>query len=279
MKILLTGGNGFIGKEFQDAFADRHIITAPPHSEMDAADERRAEQVIREVEPEVIIHLAGLVDKDTCEREPERAMRTNAESTRIMATAAAKYGIFFFYLSTDLVFSGDRNKPYVESDVTSPANSYGRSKLQGEKYIREICDYDNYLIVRTSGIFGRHGKNFLSTLVRKMQTEPSVKLVDDRISSFTYAPDLADAAGNLLEARASGILHLVNAGACTAWDFALHIKERLSLSTRFEKFGADDYERHAPIPRYRVLASEYSPPKHPPLRAWDAALDEFIDSM
>ena len=279
MRILLTGGSGFIGQEFQEAFGNHYIITAPSHDEMDVTNEQQARKMVKEVEPEVVIHLAGLVSKEECEREPERAMRVNAEGTRIMAAVAAEYGAFFFYLSTDFVFAGDRSKPYAESDVPSPRNSYGRSKLQGEKYIREVCGDHSCLIVRTSRVFGKYGKNFISTLPQRMKNEPSIQLVHDCVSSFTYAPDLANAVENLLQTEAHGIIHLMNSGACSIWDFAHHIKSKLHLQTHLEKIRMDDFHEPAPLPRYTVLASEHSLEKYHPLRSWETALDEFLNTI
>src|SRR5262249_5786687 len=158
---------------------------------------------------------------DDCEREIDRAMKTNGASPGVLAGVANEIGARFIHVSSDYCFNGRKTGAYVEDDPTGPDSDlcvYGRSKLDGER--RVAAAGDNWLIVRTSWVFGPDGPNFVATILNLAKSRPHLKVVNDQRGRPTYAPDLAVAIMSLVEKRAHGIVHAANQNSCTWYDFA-----------------------------------------------------------
>ena len=170
MNIVVTGAKGQVGTECV-------ALGATP-----CADDITT---IEELDADVVIHSAAMTDVDGCERDPDEAMRVNAEGTKRVRAAARD--AFFVYVSTDYVFDGTKPTPYVESDPTAPINAYGRSKLAGELAI----DLERGAIVRTSWVCGAHGNNMVKTILRLLGREGTLRFVDDQRGHPTMAADLA----------------------------------------------------------------------------------------
>lgn len=280
MRILLTGGKGFIGREIVAASDSRHEIAAPPHSELDVLDKSKTADVIGAFRPDAVIHLAAMVGKEDCERDPGAAVSLNAGGTRNVAEAAAEAGAFMVFLSSDFVFSGRSVIPCTETDIPSPINVYGETKLAGEKVIEETCDADKYLIVRTSRVFGVEGRNFISALPGRMRREDELKLISDDLSSFTYAPDIAASLEKMLSAGACGLFHLVNEGTCSTWEFGERIRRKIGVAVGLMKVNFDDFDETPPSPRFRMLsAAKFRGTGFERLCSWDEALDKFLKRL
>src|ERR1700682_1166287 len=176
-----------LGQDLMLHLAARHEVLGLERAE---ADITSADQVLRAVktkDPEVVIHAAAFTAVDDCERWPELAFQVNAEGTRNLAMACREWHLPVLYVSTDYVFDGEKPTPYVEEDTPNPINVYGRSKLQGERYLRDLLE--RYLIVRTSWLFGRNGRNFVRTILSKARRGEPLRVVDDQIGSPTYSWD------------------------------------------------------------------------------------------
>lgn len=230
MRILLTGKNGQVGWELQRALAPLGEITACDREQLDLCDVFQVRARIRELQPQLIVNAAAYTAVDRAESEPEIAMQINANAPAAMAEAAKEVGALLVHYSTDYVFDGSSKVPYTEGDATNPLNVYGKTKLAGEQAIR--ASGADYLIFRTSWVYGARGKNFLLNILRLARERNELTIVNDQIGAPTWSRDLAEAtarivrnmsSGKNLAATAgefSGIYHLTSTGATSWFGFA-----------------------------------------------------------
>jgi dTDP-4-dehydrorhamnose reductase len=258
-RILITGAGGQLGRalqeEFPDAVALRHAdwdVTLPPPEPAEP--------------PGLVLHAAAWTDVDGAEADPQGAAAVNVGGTR----HAAELGAPIVYYSTDYVFDGRKSEPYVESDPPNPLSAYGRTKLHGEAAAGERA-----WVVRTSGLYGPTGTNFVRTMLKLASERDEVAVVDDQRSSPTYVGHLAAATRELL-ARPFGIWHLAAAGDCTWAEFAEAIFDEAGLDVRVRRVSSEELGRPAPRPAYSVLRSEKDAQALPP---WREGLRECLGLM
>jgi dTDP-4-dehydrorhamnose reductase len=203
--------------------------------------------VIRPVQAEtgLVLHAAGWTDVDGAESDPDGARRVNVEGTRNVVALGAPV----VYYSTDYVFDGSKREPYVESDEPRPLSVYGRTKLDGEREVREGW------IVRSSWLFGWTGTNFVRTMLRLGAERDEVSVVADQRGSPTYVGHLAEASRELLELP-GGVWHVAAEGECTWAEFARAIFEEAGVDCQVREITTEELGRPAPRPAYSVLRSE-----------------------
>jgi dTDP-4-dehydrorhamnose reductase len=236
-RVLITGAGGQLGRALAELFPD---ADARSRDELDVT--RPLELGYR---PDLVLHAAAWTDVDGAEAEPDEAARVNVEGTRNVVALGAPV----VYFSTDYVFDGDTRTPYVESGAPNPLSAYGRSKLDGEREIRDGW------IVRSSWLFGWTGRNFVRTMLALAEDRDEVRVVADQRGSPTYVGHLAEATRELL-GRPKGIWHLAADGKCTWAEFAAAIFEEAEVSCRVVPIGSKDLGRPARRPPYSVLRSE-----------------------
>jgi dTDP-4-dehydrorhamnose reductase len=245
-RILITGAGGQLGRALQATFAGADVlalthddwdVTLPPPS-VDAA---------------LVLHAAAWTDVDGAEADPQGAAAVNVGGTR----HAAELGAPLVYFSSDYVFDGAKREPYLESDAPNPLSAYGRSKLHGEGAAGERA-----WIVRSSGLFGEHGTNFVTTMLRLGRERGEVAVVGDQRTSPTYVGHLATATKELL-ARPYGVWHLAADGDCTWAELAEEIFELAGVDARVRTISSDELGRPAARPAYSVLRSEKDMPRLP----------------
>ncbi len=183
---------------------------------MDITDREQVIRIIKELKPEAVINAAAYTNVDGCEDERELAYNVNGKAPGYVAEACAAINAKLVHYSTDYVFDGSK-KEYVESDTTNPINVYGESKLLGEQNIARAMK--DYRIIRTSWLFGRHGKNFVDTMLTLSKQMDRVKVVNDQVGKPTYTVDLAEKTREILELP-PGIYHITNDGVCSWYEFA-----------------------------------------------------------
>jgi dTDP-4-dehydrorhamnose reductase len=196
--------------------------------------------------PDLVLHAAAWTDVDGAEADPKGAMRVNVEGTRNVVALGAPV----VYFSTDYVFDGRKGGPYVESDEPSPVSVYGRTKLEGEREVRQGW------IVRSSWLFGWTGKNFVRTMLALGEQQDEVSVVDDQRGSPTYVGHLAESIPELLE-QTHGVWHLAAEGDCTWAELAEAIFEEAGLTCRVRRITTEELGRPAPRPANSVLRSEH----------------------
>lgn len=271
--ILIIGKNGTLGKAFAKA-CDKRAITYKlmGRDNCDIADALSVEAAIRYYQPWAIINAAGYVRVDDGETEIEQCFRENHSGPSVLSAACAANGIKLVTFSTDLVFNGKQDKPYVESDQPDPLNIYGKSKAAAE--IDVLKNFSNALVVRTSAFFGPDDPyNFFHWVESSLEAGIPVPVASDIFISPTYVPDLADASLDLLIDDEKGIWHLANKGALSWYDLALKIaRESGYNSSLIRPLLHHEMNYKAPRPLYSVLGSS----KGYLLPGLDNAIDRYF---
>jgi dTDP-4-dehydrorhamnose reductase len=261
-RLLITGAGGQLGLALQEELADAHVI-AWTHVDWDVTLPPPP------VEADLVLHAAAWTDVDGAEDDPQGAAAANVGGTSHVAALGAP----LVYYSTDYVFDGRKREPYVESDPPNPLSAYGRSKLHGEAAAGEQA-----WIVRSSGLYGPTGTNFVRTMLRLAAERDEVAVVDDQRTAPTYVSHLAAATPALLE-RPYGIWHLAADGDCTWAEFAEAIFAEAGLSCRVRRVSGEELGRPALRPAYSVLRSEKGAPELPHWRdGLRACLDRIASS-
>ncbi|MFH1664818.1 MAG: dTDP-4-dehydrorhamnose reductase [Candidatus Omnitrophota bacterium] len=294
MKILITGSSGMLGTEFCGVFKGGHEVIGMDVREagegcpapdvfrkVDITDPGQVRKVFDEERPELVIHAAAWTDVDGCEKDPERADLINVAGTRNIAVSARAAGnIPVVFISTDFVFDGEKSSPYTERDKGHPLSVYGKSKWDAEKALEETLE--KYLIVRTSWLYGRNGKNFVDTVVAKGIAEGHLRVVSDQVGSPTYAKDLARAIRDLINIKKDprrDIYHICNSGRCSWQEFAVRIMSLVKdcAHVTVEPVTSAELSRPAPRPKFSVLDnSRFSEITGSAMRPWDEALEEYL---
>jgi dTDP-4-dehydrorhamnose reductase len=235
MKILVAGASGQVATclaMLGGSEAD-HQLTCLGRPALDITQEHQVFEIMSRHRPQIIVNASAYTDVERAEDEPEAAMAVNAHGVSHLAKAADRLKIPLIHISTDYVFSGDKETPYIETDQVGPINAYGRSKLAGELAIQSTLE--NYIILRSSWVYSPFGKNFMKTMMSLFQTRDQLNVVADQIGNPTSAWDIARTILDLCSARAngnqsSGLYHLAGSGTTSWHGFATAISELSKLA-------------------------------------------------
>ncbi len=300
MKVVVTGASGQLGMDLCKALKNEEVVPLA-HADIEIADLDSVRTACTRHKPDVIINTAAYVRVDDCETFPDKAFRINALGARNVAVVAQELGARLVHISTDYVFSGDRqgfkpNNPviaspvaprsnligpgYTEFDTPVPVSTYGRSKLAGEEFVRHLCT--RHFIIRSSGLFGIAGSsgkggNFVETMLRLGKERDEVRVVDDQIFSPTYTPDLANKVSQLIGTGCYGIFHITNSGACSWYEFTAEIIRLSGLRARVVPITSDQYPQKAKRPPYSVLDNYHLKLLGmAEMRSWQEGLREYL---
>ncbi len=218
MRVLVTGAKGMLGAALLSCLENQHTAVGADFNDFDICREAAVQNAFRDIRPEFVFHLAAYTDVDGCEANPQRANGVNAQGTCNVARACEEVGAVLAYISTDYVFDGRLGRPYREDDVPNPVSVYGHSKLAGERYVQSRLA--RHFIVRTSWLYGPHGKNFVATILRIAKDRGEIRVVDDQRGSPTYTGHLAQKLAQILNVQAYGTYHATAAGNCSWFEFA-----------------------------------------------------------
>jgi dTDP-4-dehydrorhamnose reductase len=273
MKILVTGAGGMLGRDFVEAAeAASHDVVALGHPDLDITDTKRTTEEIGSAAPDVVVNCAAWTDVDGAETAEAESTELNGAGAGNVAAAAAAAGAVVVYPSTDYVFDGRRGEPYAEGDKTRPLSAYGRSKLAGEQATAEANPRN--FVVRTSWVFGPHGKNFVETMLRLGEERDEVLVVSDQVGCPTYTAHLSEGLLELIEEEEYGIHHLAGAGHCSWSDFAREIFTQAGVDCEVKPATTAQVPRPAPRPSYGVLTSEREDAI--PLPPWRQGIGEYL---
>ena len=290
-RVMLVGADGQLGWEV----VRRAPKASIPCNALDIAqlDITQRDEVLRAVDrldPAVIVNAAAYTAVDKAESDAEAVYAVNCEGAAHLAQAAAAADVPLIHISTDYVFDGAKQAPYLESDPAAPLGIYGLSKLAGEEAVREACP--RHVILRTSWLYGVHGTNFVKTMLRLGRERERLRVVDDQHGSPTFAGDLADAiltlAGRLRSGdwphTGFGTFHLTGQGATTWCGFAREIfaaaAPTLGREPEIEPISTTDYPTAATRPLYSVLECGRIARIHGiALRAWQPALVQTMAAV
>jgi dTDP-4-dehydrorhamnose reductase len=272
--VLVTGGTGQLGTAFRALLGD---AVFPSRAELDLARPGSLASTLDAVGPRAIINCAAYTAVDRAESEEELATTVNGESVGVMAAWAADRAVPFVTYSTDYVFDGRGDRPYVESDPTDPVNAYGRSKLAGET---AALEHPTSLVIRTSWVISGTHPNFVATMVRLVQ-ERDLRVVDDQRGCPTIVDDLARATIAALGHGAAGLLHITNAGETTWFELARAAVAEAGFDPGLiSACGTEDYPTPARRPAYSVLGSERREELGiPPMPHWRMSLPAVVAAL
>jgi dTDP-4-dehydrorhamnose reductase len=255
MRLLVTGANGMLGhRVVEQARAAGHDVRGTDLPELDLTDAQAVFDFIGEQAPEAVVHCAAYTDVDGAEEREDLAREINCDASSHVAAAAGRNGAFVVAVSTDYVFAGDANRPYVEGDRPDPKGAYGRTKLEGERAIEEVGA--EFAIARTAWLFGAGGKNFVDTMLGLGADRDEVKVVADQIGSPTWTGFLAPALIEIAERRLTGVHHLTGEGQCSWAELAEETFRVAGLDCRVVPVTTAEFPRPAPRPAWSVLDAE-----------------------
>jgi len=275
MAILVVGSNGLLGQELMVQLRPLGPVAGVDVDTCDITEPAQLESVLDSVRPDWVVNSAAYTDVDGCEANPEMAWVINAIGAGNLARSCRDRDIGIVQLSTDFVFDGRKGAEYNEGDGPAPLSIYGESKLGGERHVIEI--EGRYIIVRTSWLFGKGGKNFPDTIIKAARSSDSLRVVSDQTGSPTYAVDLAYAIGELIRKDALGIIHVTNRGYCSWAEYAEFVLKISGIDTEVIPVSGEDLGRPAIRPGLSVLSTEkYEEITGKKMRFWQDAVRSYL---
>jgi len=278
--IVVFGCSGMLGSDLMELikYEENVHVRGYTHKECDISDSRDMNDILEGTDGSIthVINCSGLSNLETCEDDPSLAFKVNSDATRILSELCLKEQIHLTHISTDYIFEGLKNQPYLEQDEAIPLCIFGKSKLNGEGFVKAMGGKG--LIIRTSSLYGKFGKNTIDTILNKLELAVPVKVVSDLRNSPTYTMDLANIIIQLSLNNKSGIYNVVNSGSCSHYEFALKAAEYMN------------YNKNLLIPiSYLSLMSRVDRPKYSvlstlrlqqtfkePIRKWEDALYQYL---
>ena len=277
-KLMITGCNGQLGRAINQVYEGdgefECLNTDIP--ELDITDLEAVRAYVKKHAPYAIINCAAYTAVDKCETDEDNAYRINAIGPKNLAIAAAEQGCKLIHVSTDYVFRGDADTPYVETDEPHPVSAYGRTKLAGEQFVREYGK--DWFILRTAWLYG-DGKNFVRTMLKLAETREEVGVVCDQVGSPTSAVELAGAIKYLVPTEQYGIYHATCEGVCSWADFAREIFRLAGLPTRVKSLTSEEYPSPTKRPAYSVLENrKFNTETSYRFADWNDAIRTYLES-
>lgn len=276
MKVLVIGSYGMLGQELVRAFGDQEVI-AWDREDLDIANQVQVFQKIAELRPDIILNSVAYNAVDKAEENKDLAFAVNAEAVKYLTQVSNEVGAIFVHFSTDYVFEGVKREGYEEGDAINPQSVYAKSKAKGEEYLREIGG--KYYLIRLSRLFGKPGigdgskKSFVDMILNLAKEKAELEIIDEELSSPTYAPDLAKITKELINQKYPfGIYHGANSGACTWYELAGEALKLKNISCKLIPVPASKFPRPAVRPKYSILLNT----KLTPARSWREALNEYL---
>lgn len=291
MKILITGCNGMLGWDLHEALKEKHELFLSDIPEinlrcpeknkivLDITDVNKTYETISRINPELVIHTAAMSDVDGCERNPLKAFAVNSSGTRNIAVACQRFDTVLCYISTDYIFSGE-NTPregYSEMDSKDPRCVYGKSKYQGEFFVKHLLN--KFYIVRSSSLFGRKRANFVSMIAKMAIEGKPLKVVRDQYTSPTYTRDLAGAISVLIEKPVYGTYHLTNSEGTGRQEVAGEVLKILGKSIDIKLVKRQDIFFANRPKDSRLQNFMWQAEGFKPLRSWKNAVREYMEEI
>ncbi len=278
MVVLVTGGNGQLGQALQ-FIAEKHPVLQfhfLGSKDLDITAKDQVAEAFANIKPDYCINAAAYTAVDKAETEPESARAINVEGVLNLAQASQKTGTVLVHISTDFVFDGSKNSPYLETDATNPQGIYALTKRDGELALQQACD--RYFIIRTSWVYSNFGGNFMKTMLRVASERDALSVVNDQIGSPTHAIDLAKAIVAVIESGSKnyGIYHFSNEGVASWYDFAKAIFRVNGVIIQLNPIPTSAYPTPAKRPAYSVLdKSKFKTEFKFTIPAWEDSLKTY----
>ena len=276
MKVLVTGVKGQLGYDVVNELTARGMeAVGVDIDEMDITDAESVNSVLRETNPDAVIHCAAYTAVDAAEDNEAVCRRVNVDGSRNIAKVCRELDIKMLYISTDYVFSGEGEHFWKPDDVCDPQSVYGRTKYEGELAVKEVLE--KYFIVRIAWAFGVNGKNFIKTMLNLSKNHKRITVVNDQFGSPTYTFDLAKLLADMIVTDKYGIYHATNEGVCSWYDFACAIFEEAGITMEGAPVSSAEYAAKAKRPaNSRMDNGKLTDNGFQMLPVWQDALKRYV---
>ncbi len=291
MKILITGANGQLGShitsiinkgssklgKIDKSYASAQVFNLDK-TILDISLFKNLKNILFDIKPNLVINCAAFTKVDACEKNIELAFKVNSLGCRNIALLSNEIDAKLIHISTDYVFAGNKSTPYREFDPPSPINIYGKTKLLGEKYIKQYCR--NHFIFRTSWLYGYTGENFVKKIIKLGLEKNHLNIVADQIGTPTNVEDLTYHILKIALTNEYGLYHCSNNGSCSWFEFAKKIIEQRQINCSLNPIKTENLDQVAKRPSYSVLDNlMLRCTFRDKMRRWEDALEEFNKNL
>ncbi len=273
--VAVTGGRGMLGSDLVPCLEKAGYQTrALDLPEFDLSNPAHIESMLSGAN--AVINCAAFTNVDKAEEMPDIAMRVNGAAAGLLGAWARKNNVYVIQISTDFVFDGFSDRPYLETDKPSPISVYGASKLKGEEAVRASGCRNS--IMRVEWSYGRHGNNFVAKLLERARRGSELKVVNDQTGAPTWTLDMAGALCELLRSRPEGVFHFANTGYATRYEVALFVARKLGLANPVIPCSSSEFPAPARRPgNSRFCVDKIRKALNLEIRSWEEALNAFLD--
>jgi len=286
MKIIVIGKSGQLAWELSQLSSPELGIICLGRNDIDITDSLTVNKILQQHQAEAVINASAYTAVDKAESDTDNAFALNSKAVGNLANGCKKLSIPFVHISTDFVFQGDKDSPYLPSDKINPLGVYGASKAEGEKLISEIYA-EKSAIIRTSWVYSTHGNNFVKTMLKLMLIKPELGIISDQIGSPTYAKGLAEICVLALKKKLVGIHHYTDTGIASWYDFAVAIQNiglelgLLDKKIPIKPISTSQYPTPAKRPHYSVLdkSSLVNALPEVSLKHWQEQLENMLSAL
>lgn len=280
MKFLITGAKGQLAGEFLKVMENNISckVIALDKGKLDISDLSSVSEALSFYKPDIVINCASYNYVDKAEEDFDVALRVNALGPKNLASACRKYNIFLVHYSSDYVFDGKKEYFYTEQDIPNPINKYGKSKLEGERLLKE--EIDDFLILRVSWVFGEGKQNFLYKIREWAEKQDILRIVCDQISIPTYTEDIVKITLHAIEAGLKGLYHLTNSGYASRYEVARFFAEKAGLNKLIIPVCSDYFNTKAKRPYFSAMSNDkISSILGIQIPDWKDGVNRFIERM
>lgn len=279
MKILITGANGQLAREFQESLKDYdYEVISLDRASLDISDTDSVEEAFSRHNPDTVLNCAAYNFVDSAEKDFDAAYKVNALGVRNLASACKRNNALLVHYSSDYVFDGKKEDFYTEEDETGPVNSYGKTKLLGETFLAE--EADNFLLLRVSWVFGEGKQNFLYKLVEWAKKNKVLRVVYDQISVPTYTKDIVNSTILAMEKGLRGVYHLTNSGYASRYEVAHYFIERLGMDNLVLPVSSDYFPSPAKRPFFSAMSNrKLSNDLNVAMPDWKVGIERYMEVM
>lgn len=280
-KIAIIGANGQLGSDIYLCLKEKYNVISLVHKDVEITQQNSINSCLNKIHPDIIINTAAYHDLNKCEKYPEKAFLVNSIGPWNLGVWCKENNCILVHISTDYVFDGQKNKPYIESDCIQPLNTYGITKLAGEFYISSILE--KYTIIRTTGLYGTHpcrgksSKNFVEMFLELIANKEIVEFGGEEICTPTFTENLAEQIKLLIETKVFGIFHATNEGFCSWFEFGEEIIKQTNSTTKLVKRERKESASNIIRPKYTVLENKrLNDLGINIMPSWEKALSEYL---
>jgi dTDP-4-dehydrorhamnose reductase len=275
MKVLILGGTGLLGTDIHKAMKADWDVLALGSADVDITKLDAVHHAVKTHKPDVVINSAALSNVDKCESEPDASYLVNAIGPKNIAMACRDSNARMVQISTDYVFDGAQKNPYTEFDGTNPINVYGKSKLAGEQFVRDISN--NYLIVRTAWLFGERRNHFVDYVIDSLEKGNEITAVRDMVSSPTFSVDVAETIKKLIILDQTGVFHACNKGYCSRVELVEEIMKIEKKNGNLNIVNQSQWKKPAKRPVFSALRNYHMALiNEDDMAGWRDALKRYI---